>query len=142
MKDRHAHFANYIKSLRKVVGLTQLQLSEKSGLAKSTISGIENGRFIPSEDGMEKLAEILDVSIEEMMMKKLEDKSAEQSEELQKHTSNATHVLATKLEDEDEDEHEALKSQLILIDRFNKLSKKNQKQLLDIAQVLVNNQVN
>ena len=41
----------------RMSGITQQQLSEKTGISKSTIIKIENGRIIPSIQTLKRLAE-------------------------------------------------------------------------------------
>ena len=49
-----------IKELRKKEGLTQLDLSEKSGLSLRTIQRIENNENKPSVYSLRKIGEVLD----------------------------------------------------------------------------------
>jgi len=51
-----------IRNLRKALGMTQLILGEKSGLATSTICDIEKGRCKPSIDSLERIAMALKVN--------------------------------------------------------------------------------
>lgn len=53
-----------IKALRKTKGLTQEQLAEKLGVQRATISNYEIGRRSPHLKELEKLANILGVSLE------------------------------------------------------------------------------
>lgn len=55
-------FGNRIRQLRKKHNLTQLELSEKVGIPKSTLAGYENGLRRPKFETMEKLAEVLHTS--------------------------------------------------------------------------------
>jgi len=49
-----------IKNLRKKKGLTQFDLSEKSGLSLRTIQRIENNENKPSIYSLRKIGEVLD----------------------------------------------------------------------------------
>lgn len=51
-----------IRNLRKSLGMTQLVLGEKSGLATSTICDIEKGRCKPSIESLERIAQALKVN--------------------------------------------------------------------------------
>lgn len=56
--------------IRKEKGLTQVELAEKLGVQQSTISHIENELRDPSVDLLFKLAEVLEVTVEELVGKK------------------------------------------------------------------------
>lgn len=51
---------------RKSLGFTQAGLSEKTGINRSVLSGIENGTHIPSIEQLEKLAQVLNFDISAM----------------------------------------------------------------------------
>lgn len=53
-----------IRASRKSFGHTQQALSELTGIHKSTISEIENGRFSGSFDIFERLLDALDLAFE------------------------------------------------------------------------------
>lgn len=53
----------YIAGCRKQLGLTQLQASQQSGINKTTISEIENGRFSGSLDIFERYLDALGLEI-------------------------------------------------------------------------------
>jgi transcriptional regulator with XRE-family HTH domain len=59
--------ATNIMRLRKSLGVTQLVLSEKSGITQGMLSDIENSRSNPSIKTLEKLAQALNVSVLELM---------------------------------------------------------------------------
>ncbi|WP_411361165.1 helix-turn-helix domain-containing protein [Pseudidiomarina sp. YC-516-91] len=52
---------NAIRANRKALGYTQLRLSEITGIHKSTISEIENGRFTGSFDIFERLLDAVEL---------------------------------------------------------------------------------
>jgi transcriptional regulator with XRE-family HTH domain len=56
-----------IKELREEKGITTIELAEKSGVAQSTISQIENGKRNPSTGTAAKIAEALGVSITKIL---------------------------------------------------------------------------
>ena len=60
---------NRIKERRKELGLTQEQLSEKSGISQSAISEIENGVHLPNVEEALDLAEALYTSVEKIFKK-------------------------------------------------------------------------
>ncbi len=53
-----------IKEIRTKRGLTQEQLSVKTGIALSTICRLENGVNMPREENLEELSKVLDVGID------------------------------------------------------------------------------
>ena len=54
-----------IKELRKKKGLTQIELSEKTGLTERTIQRIENHEVEPSKHSLKKIGEVLDCNLNE-----------------------------------------------------------------------------
>lgn len=54
-----------IREIRKMKGLSILDLKEKTGLSKSTISDIENGKSSPTTETLQKIADALEVDIRE-----------------------------------------------------------------------------
>ncbi|MBQ8343054.1 MAG: helix-turn-helix transcriptional regulator [Clostridia bacterium] len=65
--------AENIKFYRKQLGLTQGQLAEKLQGKKSLISNYENGYSTPDIYTLCKLAEIFDVTLDELVEYKKED---------------------------------------------------------------------
>lgn len=55
-----------VEIIRKRVGLTQTELSEKVGISRRTLSSIEKSASIPSVDIALKLANILNTTVEEL----------------------------------------------------------------------------
>lgn len=58
---------SYLRNLRKMRGLTLVQLQEKSGVSNSYISQIENGQFQPSPDILKKLSVPLEISVFDLL---------------------------------------------------------------------------
>lgn len=61
-----------ISHYRRLKGITQKELAEKTGLSRSFISQIENGTNTPSGDSLFKISNILGVTVDEL---KSNDKS-------------------------------------------------------------------
>ena len=57
-------FKDRLRMLRKEKGLTQKQLGELIGVGRTTVSEYENGKIVPRQDGLIKLAEILHTSVD------------------------------------------------------------------------------
>ena len=60
-------FANCIKYLRQTRELTQVQLADKLGVAKQSISNWENDNIMPSVDMLEKIADFFSVSTDYLL---------------------------------------------------------------------------
>lgn len=56
-----------IKEIREEIGMTQQQLSERSGVARSIINGLETGRTkTTTTDTLKKIAAALDRKVSEI----------------------------------------------------------------------------
>lgn len=62
-----SHVARNLRSLRLRAGLTQAQLAEVADTTDATISRIERGRFEPSQDLLDRLADGLEVDPSELV---------------------------------------------------------------------------
>lgn len=72
MKERT--LGNMIALLRKEKGMTQLDLAEKMGLTDKAVSKWERDLSAPDVSSIPKLAEILGVSVDELMQVKTDTK--------------------------------------------------------------------
>lgn len=57
-----------VQKYRKIAGLTQEQLAEKVDCSNSHIGQIENGRGIPSLEVITKIANVLGVSVDQLII--------------------------------------------------------------------------
>ncbi len=57
-----------IKEIRKSKNITQEQLAEKVGIGTANISYIETGKFAPTIENFEKIAQVLEVQPYELYM--------------------------------------------------------------------------
>lgn len=64
---RDYSFGNFITALREKRGLSQYQLGALVGVSDKAVSKWENGVSKPRMDTVRKLAEVLDVSIDELL---------------------------------------------------------------------------
>lgn len=55
-----------IKEVRKSKGLTQEQVAEIIGMEPASLSNIENGRYYPTSDNLEKIINVLGVKPSEL----------------------------------------------------------------------------
>lgn len=60
-------FGEMVSHLRKERGMTQLELAEKMGVTDKAVSKWERGISYPDVSSMPRLAEILGVSVDELM---------------------------------------------------------------------------
>ena len=67
-------FGNMVAVLRKEKGMTQLELAEKMGVTDKAVSKWERDLSFPDVSYIPKLAEILGVSVDELMQVKAESK--------------------------------------------------------------------
>lgn len=58
--------ANKLKAFREKKGLSQLQLSYKAGISQGAISNLENGKVFAYDGWKKKLAEIFEVTEDEI----------------------------------------------------------------------------
>ena len=58
--------ADTVHAHRKALHLTQLQLAEQIGMNRSMLSNLESGKYIPSVEYLEKLAEALDFDVTDL----------------------------------------------------------------------------
>ena len=63
-----------ISSLRKEKGMTQLELAEKMGVTGKAVSKWERDLSFPDINSIPKLAEVFEVSVDELMQVKTETK--------------------------------------------------------------------
>ena len=63
-----AEFGARLRSLRDLRGLTQQQLADRLKAAKSRISRYESGSALPEAETLVTLAEVLEVSIDELLL--------------------------------------------------------------------------
>ena len=67
-------FGNMVAVLRKEKGMTQLELAEKMGVTDKAVSKWERDLSFPDVSSIPKLAEVLEVSVDELMQVKAEAK--------------------------------------------------------------------
>lgn len=63
-------FAEQLKTLRRIKGLTQKELAEKVGVKQNSYSDWENGKSEPNIEMLVRLAECFDVSIDFLIGRK------------------------------------------------------------------------
>lgn len=71
-------FGNMITALRKENGMTQLELAEKMGVTDKAVSKWERDLSFPDVSSFPRLAEIFDVSVDELMQVKTVAKENEE----------------------------------------------------------------
>lgn len=71
-----------IRSYRKALGMTQAELAEKLGLAPNTLSQYETGKREPDMDTLSRLADALEVSVDELLGRERPNKTPSHGGEL------------------------------------------------------------
>ena len=56
-----------LKRLREARKLSLSQLSKLTGISKTTLSDLENGLRVPHQSQLEKLAQVLGVTVDEIL---------------------------------------------------------------------------
>jgi transcriptional regulator with XRE-family HTH domain len=74
------NFGTMIATLRKEKGMTQLDLAEKMGVTDKAVSKWERDLSFPDVNSLPKLAEIFEVSVDELMQVKAEEKEQPQND--------------------------------------------------------------
>ena len=67
-------FGAMIAAMRKEQGMTQLELAEKMGVTDKAVSKWERDLSFPDVDSIPRLAEIFDVTVDELMQVKSDSK--------------------------------------------------------------------
>jgi transcriptional regulator with XRE-family HTH domain len=60
-------FGERLRQLRKAKGLTQKQLGEAAGMGERAVQKYEAGTDIPIMDNLARLADVLDLSLDELV---------------------------------------------------------------------------
>ena len=61
-----ARLVSRLKEVRTAAGLTQAELAERIGVSRKTVNTVENGVFVPSTVLALKLAECLELRVEDL----------------------------------------------------------------------------
>ena len=64
----YRHLGSRVRSKRKKLHMTQLSLAESTGLSVPYISLVENGQKKPSLDAILKISEVLDLSLDYLLL--------------------------------------------------------------------------
>lgn len=106
-----------IKNRRKELNITQTQIQKAAGISSGNLSGIENGRYLPSTAALLGLSKILDCSIDWMLtgesLKSTSSKISNFNEELSEYDCK-------------------------LLELFHGISEEDQEELIMIAQMKYN----
>ncbi|KEO81585.1 helix-turn-helix domain-containing protein [Tumebacillus flagellatus] len=65
--SQFASLGSKLKSYREAKGFNQKELAEKSGISPSTVSALENGRFTPSPDLLQRIALALGLPLHDLV---------------------------------------------------------------------------
>ncbi|MEK5182159.1 helix-turn-helix transcriptional regulator [Paenibacillus odorifer] len=94
---------NRIRSRRKQLGLTQVEIAEQLKMGRSNFGHIENERVVPSSSDLNMIADILKTSPDYLLGK---------TDELSTHQSNSYYALTSKDEKDIAEELEKMMARL------------------------------
>jgi len=66
-------FSENLKTLRKQKGMSQEMLAQRLNVVRQTVSKWEKGLSVPDAEMLMRLAELLEVSVEELLGEKIQD---------------------------------------------------------------------
>lgn len=66
-KETNVVLGQHLAAIRKERGFTQVELAEKLGVIQSVVSSYERGRVRPHPDALIKIAEVLNVSLDNLL---------------------------------------------------------------------------
>ena len=69
VRERRLQFGEAVRDRRLAAGLSQEALAERCGFDRKSISRVETGAFSPSLDRVFRLADALEVSVDELVAK-------------------------------------------------------------------------
>lgn len=130
--DINAFVGSKIKEYRKKKKMNQTDLGKKLGVSQNTISGYENGEWEVSYDNLFKIADIFEISIDDLFpgTKKGNDNNLEKAlkaygdkDLTTEHMGLAKVVLEKALTLEGQEQRELLDSIQEVLDLVNKINK-------------------
>lgn len=102
-----------IKKTRKKLGLTQKSLAEKANISRSYLADVENNRYNPSIDVLNKIANALELTAQQLLKDDIDEK----------------------------DDIDKLEEDLqILFNKIQKISPKDRKKLLQLIEIFEENE--
>ena len=89
-------FSESLKTLRKQKGFSQEELASRLHVVRQTISKWEKNLSVPDADTLIRLAEILEVSVSELLGSKIETKNGNVTNDVAEQLSRINEQLAIK----------------------------------------------
>lgn len=89
-------FSEKLKTLRKQKGFSQEELASRLHVVRQTISKWEKNLSVPDADTLIRLAEILEVSVSELLGSKIETKNGNVTNDVAEQLSRINEQLAIK----------------------------------------------
>jgi putative transcriptional regulator len=89
-------FSENLKTLRKQKGFSQEELAARLHVVRQTISKWEKNLSVPDADTLIRLAEILEVSVSELLGTKIENENANATRDVAEKLSRINEQLAIK----------------------------------------------
>lgn len=89
-------FSENLKTLRKQKGFSQEELASRLHVVRQTISKLEKNLSVPDADTLIRLAEILEVSVSELLGSKIETENGNVTNDVAEQLSRINEQLAMK----------------------------------------------
>ena len=89
-------FSKNLKTLRKQKGFSQEELASRHHVVRQTISKWEKNLSVPDADTLIRLAEILEVSVSELLGSKIENENGNVTNDVAEQLSRINEQLAMK----------------------------------------------
>ncbi len=89
---------NRLRVFRAIENLTQEALAQKAGISRKSVNAIEVGRFIPSTDTALRLAQALNVTVEQIFSLSSQEKDADQDQSVNKRFQAIGHSRPPQLD--------------------------------------------
>ena len=89
-------FSKNLKTLRKQKGFSQEELASRLHVVRQTISKWEKNLSVPDDDTLIRLAEILEVSVSELLGSKIENENGNVTNDVAEQLSRINEQLAMK----------------------------------------------
>ena len=128
-KNTDISIGTRIKNRRKEMNITQTAIQEKTGISSGNLSGIENGRYLPSTTALIGLSEVLNCSIDWILKGDSSISKSESNFDIKESKEDAQLLEQFHALDE-EDQEEILMMIQLKYNRIQKARKKEQQSSL------------
>lgn len=113
-----------IKDRRKELNITQIQIQEATGISSGNLSGIENGRYLPSTAALLGLSQILECSIDWILKGDSLKSTNEQISDINENANETSLITYYRGMSEDDQEEIMMMAQL----KYNRAQKTRERE--------------